>query len=93
MSAPERGGLSLTDGTDLSGLSSRELWLRQLGVGGDMGELEIEAYVLGLLPPDAHHHNMIAQAINEHFVERDEDHPVAYQQVTGRSNLSNLPNV
>jgi hypothetical protein len=76
--AEERTGLSLYEGLVRSGMSSQEVWLAQLGVGGQAGELEVEAYVLGLLHADPHQHDVIAQAINEYFISRGENHPVRY---------------
>lgn len=73
-------GLSLRDGLDLSGLSFGQLWLLYASVGGAGDELDIEAYVLGLLAPDSYEHDVIAQALNEHFLNRGEDHPVAYSR-------------
>lgn len=78
-------GLSLGAGLELSGMTFEELWIRQVAVGGDRGCLEVEAYVLGLLVADPLSHNMIAQAINEYFVERGGDHPVAYVDVDWQS--------
>jgi hypothetical protein len=72
-------GMSLQDGMRLSGMSFPELWLRQISVSGTIGELELEAYVLGLLIPDDYQHNLIAQAINEYFLELGQDHPVGYR--------------
>jgi hypothetical protein len=72
-------GISLQDGMRLSGMSYQELWLRHIAVSGTTGELELEAYVLDLLVPDDHQHNLIAQAINEYFIEQGQDHPVAYR--------------
>ncbi len=74
-------GLSLADGMARSGMRYDELWLRQLGLGGDAGLLEVEAYVLGLLGTDRYHHDVLAQALNECFLERGEDHPVAYRSL------------
>jgi hypothetical protein len=71
--------LNLFDGFQLSGMTPGELWLNYYSVGGDASELEVEAYALGLLRPDAYQHNLIAQAINEHFVDNGQDHPVSYQ--------------
>ena len=31
--------------------------------------------------PDNYQYNMIAQAINEHFIDRGEDHPVSYHDI------------
>lgn len=78
MNASGPSELSLTDGLVESGMDYQELWLRQLEVGGDAGRLEVEAYLLGLLTADPHQHDLLAQAINEHFIERGGDHPVAY---------------
>lgn len=72
-------GMSLQDGMRLSGMSYPELWLRHISVSGTVGELELEAYVLGLLVPDNFQHNLIAQALNEYFLEVGQDHPVAYR--------------
>lgn len=71
-------GLTLQEGMSRSGMSFTELWLRQLGIGGEAGRLEVEAYVLGLLVVDPHQHDVLAQALNEHFIEQDRDHPVGY---------------
>jgi hypothetical protein len=71
-------GLSLVEGMQRSGMSYHELWLRQLEVSGTADELELEGYLLGLLQPDRMQYNLIAQAMNEHFLERGEDHPVGY---------------
>jgi hypothetical protein len=71
-------GISLLDGLRLSGMTFPELWLRYVAVSGTIGELELEAYVLGLLVPDNYQHNLIAQALNEYFMELGQDHPVAY---------------
>ena len=71
-------GMSLQDGMRLSGMSYRELWLRHIAVSGTIGELELEAYVLGLLVPDDYQHNLIAQALNEYFIELGQDLPVGY---------------
>jgi hypothetical protein len=72
-------GMSLQDGMRLSGMSYQELWLRHIAVSGTTGELELEAYVLGLLVPDDFQHNLIAQALNEYFIEQGQDHPVGYR--------------
>jgi hypothetical protein len=77
-------GLSIEDGLDLSGMSMNELWLRQVSVGGTAGSLETEAYVLGVLTPDRFQYDVLAQALNEHFVERGQDHPVGYWDAATR---------
>jgi hypothetical protein len=72
-------GMSLADGMRLSGMSYSELWLRHISVSGTLSEMELEAYVLGLLVPDDYQHNLIAQALNEYFIELGQDLPVGYR--------------
>lgn len=48
----------------------------------DAAEPEVEAYVLGLLSPDDYQHNLIAQAHNKYFLDRHEDHPVRYRDLS-----------
>lgn len=77
----QHADLSLFDGLQRSGMSPAELWIRYYSVGGDAAELEVEAYALGLLSPDDYQHNLIAQALNEYFLDRHEDHPVRYRDL------------
>ena len=72
-------GVSLAEGMRLSGMTFPELWVRHIAVSGTLGELELEAYVLGLLVPDDYQHNLIAQALNEYFMELGQNHPVGYR--------------
>ena len=74
-------GFSLSDGWDLSGLTLTELWLRYLALGGTASAARVAAYARGLQHPNSYQHNMIAQAINEHFIDRGENHPVSYQDI------------
>jgi hypothetical protein len=80
MSGP-RAGFSLSDGWDLSGLTLGELWLRYLAVGGTASPGRVAAYARGRLRPDSYQHNLIAQAINEHFTDLGDDHPVSYRDI------------
>jgi hypothetical protein len=73
---------TLQQGMDMSGMSFAELWLRQISVTGTADELELEAYILGLLRPDPYQHNLIAQALNEHFLDQGGNHPVGYWEQT-----------
>jgi hypothetical protein len=71
-------GLSLRDGLAAAGMSYRDLWLGQIAIGGHASEMEVEAYVNGLLTPEPHQYNLLAQAINENFIDAGGDHPVGY---------------
>jgi hypothetical protein len=77
MTAPS-AGLSLHDGMLATGMDYHQLWLEYVGISGAAGPFEIEAYVSGLLKPNAYEHDLIAQALNEWFMERGQDHPVDY---------------
>lgn len=81
MSAPEESELTLAEGLLRSRLAPQELWLEYVGLGGEAGQLEVEAYALGLLQPSPHQHNLIAQALNEQFLAVGADHPVAYLEL------------
>jgi hypothetical protein len=63
---------------DRSGMSYRDLWVGQLAIGGDASDLELEAYLLGLLKLSPHQYDVIAHALNEHYLENGQDHPVTY---------------
>jgi|GEM_PF-663143 len=59
-------------------LSQGELWLRYFELGGMSTALEVEAILFGTLLPTPHDHDVLAQALNERFVELGGDHPVPY---------------
>jgi hypothetical protein len=75
---PDRDGVTLAEGMRASGMDFGELWLRYISVSGAAGPFEVEAYVLGLLAPTVYEHDLIAQAINESFIDQGENHPVGY---------------
>lgn len=57
------------DAFDASGLSVDELWIRYFALGGDAGEVEIEAYLNGLTLMPPLQHDILAHAINERLDE------------------------
>jgi hypothetical protein len=61
-----------------AGLSHGELWLRYFEIGGMSTAFELEAFLLGVLAPTTHDHDVIVHAINERFSELGANHPVAY---------------
>ena len=76
------GTLTLAAGLHQSGMTFEQAWLHHFSIGGDLAQLEFEAYVLGVLTPDPYCHDLIAQALNEHFIDHGGDHPVAYHDQT-----------
>jgi hypothetical protein len=71
-------GLTLRDGMELSGMSWPELWTRYINLGGSASIAVLQGHVADPVGLTGYEHDVIAQAINEHFTERGEDHPVAY---------------
>ena len=82
---------SLRDGMDLAGIGLDDLWVRYLSLGGNNDRGQLGSHITAQTCPDPHDHNVIAQAINEPFLERGQDHPVAYKHLTGTPDLSDLP--
>src|SRR6202011_19756 len=55
-------------------LTRSELWLRYFELGGMCTAFQVEAFLYGALQPSPHDHDVIAQALNERFVELGGDH-------------------
>ncbi|HEY2173835.1 MAG TPA: hypothetical protein VGH85_08495 [Mycobacteriales bacterium] len=77
----EHHNLSLSEGVQYAQLTPSDLWVQYYALGGDADEYEVEAYALGLLTADNYQYNVIAQAINEAFIDRGANHPVAYRDL------------
>ena len=60
------------------GLSLFELWYDYVGVGGSLMPKELGERLAGDGQLDDREHDFLVQALNERFVDRDEDHPLAY---------------
>ncbi|MFC3452415.1 PP2C family protein-serine/threonine phosphatase [Amycolatopsis speibonae] len=52
-----------------TGLTLEQLWLRYFALGGDVSELELEAFMQGLIPLPRIQRDMVAHAINERLEE------------------------
>ena len=50
-------------------LSVGGLWLRYFELGGMGTVVELEAYLYGALQPTAHEYDVLAQALNERYVQ------------------------
>jgi hypothetical protein len=57
------------DAVESCGLSVSELWLRYFALGGDAGEIELDAYLNGAIAFPALQHDLLAHAINERLDE------------------------
>ena len=74
-------GFSLVDGLDLAGLDYPTLLIRYIALGGNGTVDDLRDHVISGACDDPAEHNLIAQAINEVFLERGQNHPVAYQHL------------
>lgn len=71
---------SLRDGQELAGIGLDELWCRYVSVGGTLGAAAVaRCLALDVDQCDPHEHDLIAQALNETFLDLDIDtFPVLY---------------
>ena len=59
-------------------LSMRDLWVRCLGLGGLLTEVELGDALLGQDQFSVLEFDIVAQALNEEFIGTGKNHPVAY---------------
>jgi hypothetical protein len=57
------------DAVEACDLTVSELWLRYFSLGGDAGEMEVDAYINGAIAMPALQHDVLAHAINERLDE------------------------
>jgi hypothetical protein len=74
----EPDGRALDRAIRETGLSTEELWLRYVALGGTALASEIDDYRHGQTVPDPAQHDVLAHALNERFAELGGDHPVPY---------------
>lgn len=71
---------SLRAGLAMSRMQLPELWAAYVGLGGSLSMEELAAGLRGTRVLSAHDHDVVAQALNDHFIERGQDHPVPYSE-------------
>lgn len=81
--APKHADLSesaivLRAGLALGQMSVEQLWVSYLAVGGTMSSAELIQTLLGRREICDYQHDMLAQALNDHFVDLGLNYPVAY---------------
>jgi hypothetical protein len=59
-------------------LSIDDLWIRCVSLGSMVSRPELEAFLQGEFQLDSHEYNVVAHALNERFMDRDQDSPVPY---------------
>lgn len=68
----------LRSGLALSGLDLTSVYAGYLGVGGTMTADEVRDHLGGAHEVPPIEHDYLAQALNDHFTVRGQNHPVAY---------------
>lgn len=61
-----------------AGLSMDDLWVRYIGLSGSASAMMMSAFVAGAVPPTRRDHDLVAQALNERFLDLGRDMPVRY---------------
>jgi hypothetical protein len=83
---------SIRDGMDLSGLRLIELWWRYVAIGGHADQAQMAEWIMGRASCPADDHDLIAQALNESFLDRGLDtFPVGYCDALSAPALSGRP--
>jgi len=78
--ASSSSGPALRAGLALSDLDVGQLWTAYVGLGGSMTTAELIDALAGRLALSGHEHDVVAQALNEHFIGCGHDQPVAYAE-------------
>lgn len=60
------------------GVGLYDVWFGYIAVGGDASLRQVQWWLMGAAEPDDHDHDLLAQALNDRYVERGLNHPVAY---------------
>ncbi|MFC9255977.1 PP2C family protein-serine/threonine phosphatase [Amycolatopsis thailandensis] len=68
-----------------TGLTLEQLWLRYFALGGDVSELELEAFLQGLVPLPRIQRDMVAHAVNERLEEVSGVRQAPYSRAAGEN--------
>jgi len=64
----------------VAGLTIEQLWLAYVGLGGTSSLAVMASGVADSHLITAHEHDLIGHAINERFMDMDQDYPVPYRR-------------
>jgi hypothetical protein len=70
----------MQDALRMAHWSVTDLWVAAVGIGGDFQHRDIEQIIAGTHSLSGKEHDILASAFNDHFVERNTDHPIQYWQ-------------
>ena len=60
-------------------MSVRDLWIAYFAVGGNGSLADVAGWLGGSADPNDRDHDLMAQALNDQFADRDLDHPMSYR--------------
>lgn len=63
---------------NMLGLSLDQLWVDYFTLGGSLSPQQIKAFLSGEHTLLDHDHDLLVHALNEHFIDQDQDHPLGY---------------
>jgi hypothetical protein len=60
------------------GMSLHQLWVGYFAVGGNAPLAQVDEWLSGASSPSPGDHDLLAQALNDEFLERGLNHPIPY---------------
>ena len=73
----------IRNGLERAQWTTSDLWIAALAVGGDLRHRDVEQIARGDRQATPLEHDILATALNDHFTDLGEDHPIRYwQQLT-----------
>jgi hypothetical protein len=68
----------LHDALELAGWTATDLWIGVLSVGSGFSRADIDDLLSGTRPLSEQVYNLLAAALNDHFIDLGLDHPMRY---------------
>jgi hypothetical protein len=73
-----RSAEAIRSGLDRAQWSAMDLWIASLGIGGSLSSRDVAGIADGSMDATALEHDILACALNDHFSDQGNDHPVQY---------------
>lgn len=77
---PRSVGVILEAACVSAGLSHEDLWIGYYSLGGHASPAAVEAFLAGTAVPARADYDLLAQALNDRFIQQAMDHPVPYAE-------------
>lgn len=69
---------AIRHGLRLARWNISDLWVASVAIGGGFSHHDIDQIAAGDRPATAAEHDILALALNEHFVDEGQNHPIHY---------------